>query len=390
VPLPTFRRVSLHQRRPAAGPRQQHELVLLDHLRRRGRVNRAELVSATGLSRATISSLSADLLARQLIIAVPGRAAGTGRPPEDLALNPDAGLVLGVDFGHHRVALVVADAAHEVIGSTSRRWDGPTGWDQRAAVAVAAAEDLLGGHGRGLAGIGTGVPGGIVNRPAVVDTLTGALTSAFGVPVREDNNTRLAGLAETIWGAARGLPDVAYIRLSNGVGGALVLGGRIHAGPRGTAGEFGHICVDPAGPVCRCSNHGCLEAHVGLDRLLAATGAGTVAALHAACEAGDPGATAAVARAGRLIGGVLASVATTVDVAHFVLGGELTALREHLTDPVRRTLRRQVAPGLQDALRVEVAALGDYAGALGAIAAVLHDTTVALDLPHVPPLAARS
>lgn len=354
---------------------------MLEHLRRRGRASRADLVEATGLSRATISSLSSDLLARRQIVVLPRKVAGAGRPTEELTLNPEAGLVLGIDFGHHRASLVLADAAHEVIGSTVRRWGGSSTWDERAAVAVAAAAELLGEDARDLAGIGTGVPGALVDRQDVVSTLTGTLGRAFGVPVRHDNNTRLAGLAETTWGSARGLPDVAYLRLSTGVGGALVLGGRMRAGPRGAAAEVGHVCVDPAGPVCRCSNRGCLEAYVGLGRVLADAGVPTTSALLTACDAGDRLATGTTARAGHLIGGVLASVAAVVDVTDFVLGGELAGLGEHLTAPVRHTLRRRLPPGLRDTARVEVAALGDYAGALGAVAAVLHDTTVALATP---------
>lgn len=125
---------------------------------------------------------------------------------------------------------------------------------------------------------------------------------------------------------------------------------------------------------------------MGLDRVLAQSGSANISDLRTACDAGDPTAVDVVAEAGRRVGGVLAGVGTVVDVSHFVLGGELASLGEHLTAPVRSTLRRQLLPGAQDTLRVEVAALGDYAGALGAIAAVLHDTSLDLTAHEIPAL----
>ncbi|SDD99410.1 ROK family transcriptional regulator [Auraticoccus monumenti] len=362
-------------------PRAVHEEQVLTHLRRYGACSRAELVAVTGLSRATVSQLSGRLIARGQVVTADSAPSPTqvGRPPETLTLTPAAGLVLGVDFGHARVALVLADAAHEVAGSRTLSYRRDTGWDERSALALTAGRELVASRGRHpLAAAGVGVPGGISGRAEVQAALETQLGSALGVPVRSDNNARLAGLAETVWGAARGVSDVAYLKLSNGVGGALVLGGRIHTGQRGQAGEFGHVCVDAEGPLCRCGKHGCLERYVRLDQVLADAGHAGVAELRAALDRSERRSAEVVRTAGRRIGAVLAGVATVTDVVHVVVGGELIGLGEHLLDPVRRTLRDQLGGPHADAVRVEPARLGDYAGALGAIARVLHDDSVPL------------
>jgi predicted NBD/HSP70 family sugar kinase len=371
-------------------PRRLHETWILDHLRRHGRASRAELVSATGLSRATVSALTTDLLAQQKVVVAeastsPGRV---GRTPQCLALNPAAGLVLGLDFGHARVAVVAADAAHEVVASATRRYPRSTPWDTRCAIAVRLARKVLAGidgeHPPRLAAVGIGVAGSIAGRETVVDAIREAFTGAFSVPVRTANNARLAGLAESVWGAARGQSDVLYLRLSSGVGGAVILDGRVHHRRGGTEGEFGHVCLDPTGPLCRCSNRGCLECYVGVETLLADAGVGSVADLAAALDRGDPHVRDVINTAGQRIGFVLAGAGTVLGIPNVVLGGDLTALGEHLVRPVRQTLARHLHPDKVDAVTVGTAELGDLDGALGGVALVLHDPSIAFTGPLSP------
>lgn len=365
-------------------PRRLHESWILDHLRRRGRASRAELVEATGLSRATVSALAGELLARgKVVVTEPAQVTAPGRTPQLLALNPAAGLVLGLDFGHARVGVVAADAAHAIAGSATRPYPPTTPWDARCAIAVRLARKVLAGDAARLAAVGIGIAGSIAGRPAVVDAIRDAFTNAFGVPVRTDNNARLAGLAESVWGAARGVPDALYVRLSSGVGGAVILDGRVHRGRGGTAGEFGHVCVDPAGPLCRCSNRGCLECYVGVDAVLAESGAATLGDLGAALDRGDREASAVVTAAGQRIGLVLAGAGNVLDVPHVVLGGDLTTLGEHLVHPVRQALARHLHAN--PAATVGLAELGDLDGALGGVALALHDPSI----PFTGPLAPR-
>jgi predicted NBD/HSP70 family sugar kinase len=365
-------------------PRRLHESWILDHLRRRGRASRAELVAATGLSRATVSALTGELLAQgKVVVTEPATATGPGRTPQALALNPAAGLVLGLDFGHSRVGVVAADAAHAIIGSATRPYPRSTPWETRCAIAVRLARTVLAGGAPRLAAVGIGIAGSISGRPAVVEAIRDAFTDAFGVPVRTDNNARLAGLAESVWGAARGVPDALYVRLSSGVGGTVILDGRVHRGRGGAAGEFGHVCIDPTGPLCRCSNRGCLECYVGVEAVLAEAGGTTLAELGAALDRGDRDAAAVVAKAGQRIGLVLAGAGNVLDVPHVVLGGDLTVLGEHLVRPVRQTLARHLHAN-PDAT-VGLAELGDLDGALGGVALVLHDPSI----PFTGPLAPR-
>ncbi|ACQ78441.1 ROK family protein [Beutenbergia cavernae DSM 12333] len=368
-----------------APPRAGHEARILDHLRRRGRASRGEIATALGLSRATVSTVTGQLVRTGTLVVAPATESGRlGRRPEVLSLDPSSGLVLGLDFGHTHVTVVATDASHTVVGSGTRRFPATTSWTRRREIAVGMATHVLATTDRpeSLAAVGIGVAGSIAGRPAVLEAIEATFADAFAVPVRTDNNARLAGLAEWLWGAAQGATDVMYLRLSHGVGGALVIDGRMRRGPRASGGEFGHVCVDPAGPACRCTNRGCLERYVGLDAVLAEAGADDVGALLAALDRGDDRAVATLGTASDRIGLVLGNVATVLDTPRVVLGGELAALGDHLVVGVRRAMSRHVLPDKADALDVRPAALGARAGALGGVALVLQDTSI--PLPGAP------
>ncbi len=128
------------------------------------------------------------------------------------------------------------------------------------------------------------------------------LEAELGAPVTVDNDANLGALAETRFGAAVGHDAVAYLRVSHGVGGGLVLGGRVVHGRAGVAGEIGHVTIDENGPVCRCGNRGCLEMYVGAGVLLSmlseSRGHLTLRDVIARAQEGDPAAAASCSTPG--------------------------------------------------------------------------------------------
>ncbi|MFD7712710.1 ROK family protein, partial [Streptomyces sp. NPDC059786] len=266
---------------PLGRLRRGHEELVLSLLRRHGPLSRAELGGHSGLSRTTLYDIVAELVERGAVVATPCDPAlrRRGRPVETLTLNPEAGQAIGIDFARRAVHVAAVNVAHEVIGSASRGHAADLPWEDR----VALAERLVGTLGEGplrlgaLSAIGVGVVGPVVDPDAERapggphGDLPALLRKRFAVPVLLDNNTRLAALAEATWGAAADDEDVLYLRLSHGVGGGLVVGGSLHRGAYGLAGEFGHITVDAAdGARCSCGGTGCLEPGAGGGAVLAA------------------------------------------------------------------------------------------------------------------------
>lgn len=230
----------------------------------------------------------------------------------------------------------------------------------------------------GIASVGVGMPGVldphkgvtlfIPNIPGrwdglpVVDRMTGAVKR----PVRLINDARAFALAEHGLGAGRGATSMLGITLGTGVGGGLVLDGKLYLGHSGTAGEFGHQTIVPDGPFCNCGNRGCLEAFAKADAIAAACGKASVEESVAAARAGDALAQRGIHDAGRYLGIGVSNVVVLLTVDRVVLGGGVAAAGEMLLQPIREELKQRVHVADVDRITIVSGDLGIWAGAIGA------------------------
>ncbi|MGJ5751730.1 putative NBD/HSP70 family sugar kinase [Streptomyces puniciscabiei] len=360
-----------------------HEALVLSLLREHGPLTRGDLRILSGLSRTTLYDAVGALMDKGSVLASVPEAARRkrGRPAEVLTVNPGCGRLLGIEFARRAVRVAAMNAAHEIVGTTGEPHDPDTPWQTRIDLAWRLADKLTHGTLRpgALNGIGVGVVGP-VGTPGQGplwaprhDIVAARVRERFGAPALIDNNTRLATLAETIWGAAAGEQNVLYLRLSHGVGGGLVMAGTLHRGAHGRSGMFGHITVDPGGAPCECGAIGCLETVASIGAVLdACRTAGTAAAdlpeLVSALESGDAAAHAVLARVGTHVGRVLADVSHAVGPDVIVIGGELVGAGRALMAPIEHMLDTHVARCSYGVPRVIPAGLGDTGAALGALA----------------------
>jgi predicted NBD/HSP70 family sugar kinase/biotin operon repressor len=375
--------------------RERNRVRILDALRRQGTASRSELARLTGLSRTTVGSVVADLQSRGLVVeqADGDRQPGRGRPPVFLSLDRSAGVAVGIDFDHDRVRVALADLSSNVIAEDCVEID----VDHEAADAIEAAVEMVAAL-RVVANVDEGaVVGAGIGLPGPIDRRTGAVGSAVilpgwaGIPAREalarrlgvrvqvDNDANLGALAEASFGAGRGLADIVYVKLGSGVGAGLVIGGRLHHGAAGLAGEIGHVQVRPDGAVCRCGNRGCLEtiaAEAALRALLRPARGHEVTRreLLELVAAGDLGATRVVNDAGLAIGRVLADLCNVVNPEAIVVGGELSEVGDPLLSGIREAVDRYALPGAADVVEVVPGELGERAEVLGALALVTQST----------------
>ncbi|HET8778828.1 MAG TPA: ROK family transcriptional regulator [Agromyces sp.] len=378
---------------------------MLAALRSNGALSRSELAQRVGLSRTTLSEITASLLLRGAIIVANTDAAtraGSGRPAERLALDPASGQFLGVDFGHRRVHVVVADASHEVIASGLERYPDDASWEERLAISFELIERLsreTGVHYGALQAVGIGVPGPYTGvrggsnnvtwkKQLAPDGVDAAFADRFGAPVFVDNNTRLAALAEAITQRDAAVDNLIYLRLSDGVGGGLVVSGRLVSGSRGFAGELGHVTADPAGAQCRCGKRGCLETIASVPAILRAcreAGAAveTLDDLAVAVTMGDPVVDVVLREIGATIGRVLGAAAMTLNPREVVIGGEIVRIAPVLVEQAAATMRYELYSISSDQpLIVRAAQLHDSDGALGAIAAIFHQSPLLAGYPE--------
>jgi glucokinase len=264
----------------------------------------------------------------------------------------------------------------------------------QAAGAASIAVTAAGCVGVGVAGQCLGATGVVLNAPNLGwrDVPFGELLrGAVGVPVRIANDLSVAAWGEKRFGAAKGIDDVVLVFVGSGVGSGLILGGRLHEGAQGVAGEFGHIKVRPARPGttprrCGCGQVGCLEAYTsgmnvaarvreeiaaGAETSILALAGGDAARVTAslvddAYRAGDAYARALWEEVGDLLGTATANLVTLLNPARLILGGGVLLGSPALAGLVRERLDVAVSRSATKGLTIERAWLGDDAGVVGA------------------------
>jgi predicted NBD/HSP70 family sugar kinase/biotin operon repressor len=353
-----------------------------------GPQSRADLARGSGLSRTTVSSLVAELLGAGIVVETADRGTpykgGSGRPPLLVALALRPGGVAGVDIGHRHVRVAVSDRSASILAEVEMATDADQGADtlDLAADLVRQAAGQAGVPVSDLLTVGLCVPGPIDRRSARVDhaVLPGwhelapahELAQRLGRPVVVDNDANLGAIAEHQHGAARGATDVLYVKLASGVGAGLVLGGRLHRGVAGLAGEIGHVLARDDGHVCRCGSRGCLETEVSTRRLLdllrpVYDDELDLAGLLALDARGETAVRRVLTDAGRTVGRVLAGLCTTLNPAMIVVGGSLGA-SPTLVEAIRGGVDRYAHPEAAASVRVVSGHFGGRAELMGSLA----------------------
>jgi predicted NBD/HSP70 family sugar kinase len=259
-----------------------------------------------------------------------------------------------------------------------------------SAAALADGADLIAAAARD-AGVAVSRLGGVgVGLPTMVDPATGAVASSMLLsdwaridvareladrvrrPVRVDNDANLGALAESLYGAARGVGDAVYVKASAEIGAGLILGGRLYRGSGGLAGELGHVHVRRDGNLCRCGSRGCLGTSASstamLELLRPRFGPGLdLAGLLTLVRRGDPAAYRVVTDAGADLGRALGDVCNLLNPKAIVIGGELGAIGEPLLGSITAGLQHHAQPEAA-AVPVMSGALGLHAEAIGAVA----------------------
>ena len=285
-------------------------------------------------------------------------------------------LRIGIDIGGTKVLAGVVEEGHVVrvaLAETPGR-----------AVPVSEVERVLAdvvrrvAEGGDVASVGLAAAGFVdASRRRVAfaphlpwrgDDVVTSLSERLGCAVALDNDANCAALAESQLGAARGVGSALLVTLGTGIGGAVLVGGRLWRGAGGMAGEFGHAQVVPGGRPCECGQVGCWEQYCSGNALRrAAPGFADGPSITAAAHAGDPTALAAYAEVGGWLGIGLANLAAAFDPELVVIGGGVSAAGDLLLEPAREMLATRLVGGAFRTIPpVVTASLGPQAGMIGA------------------------
>ncbi|TQN45796.1 putative NBD/HSP70 family sugar kinase [Humibacillus xanthopallidus] len=382
----------------------RHNLsVVLNHLRLHGGRSRARIAAETGLNKATVSSLVAELLARGLVREGEIERGSVGRPGQTIELDAHNFIALGAEVAVDYVSVIATNLRGEPVSEqrlaldTARlRAESVLG---RLAGLVDAVIDPLAAAGAVPVGLTLALPGitdpasGLVwdapnlgwHETAVLEPLRRHLGDP-AYPLLIENEANAAVLAELDVRGRTAPPDLLLITGATGVGGGIVTGGRLLRGSRGFAGELGHMQVDPAGRRCRCGRVGCFETVVGLGALLRALAPADdpvrdpsidvvqrLDEVRSRLEAGDPRALAAVEQIGDGLVQGCGSLVNIFNPGMVVLGGYFAALGQWFAPRLRSELDTEVFAPKSGGCRIELSTLG-FSGAVrgGALRATRH------------------
>jgi glucokinase-like ROK family protein len=386
--------------------RKLNTAVVLDVLRRFAPLSRAELAAQTGLNRSTVSIIVNYLIEGGFVQETDLQTSRVGRPGMLLVLNPKGGCAVGVEIGVDFVSVILTDFIAQVLWR--ERVTLPAGASQITIIEQATdltQKALERGAEQGLRplGIGLGVPG-------LVDIHQGKLVFApnlrwenvplrlmfsqiFSLPVFVENEANAAALGEFYFGAARGVANFIYLSAGIGLGGGILIDGKLFRGSHGYAGEVGHMTVDPKGELCGCGKRGCWETQVGPRAVLRrvrrtiSEGAPTLLTelvqndfesisfehVVQAAQAQDPVALRALKEVGKYLGIGVVNLVNIFNPELIVLGGALNLASPVLLPEIEGTICENALRPACEGLRIAASAHGVDACVMGAIALVIDD-----------------
>jgi len=374
------------------------EMTLLDHVFWSSSISREALASGSSFSKSRANAAVAGMLEQGVLEATGEQVATGGRRAETLRLARGLGVLLGVALGATglEVGVLAPDLAllaHHSEPADVR--DGPAVVLSRVRSLMRELLKQCGARPRDVIGIGIGVPGPVdfglgqlVNPPLMPEwdaySIRDDLRADYAAPVFVDNDVNVMALGE-LWRMQRGLQNFLVIKVGTGIGCGIVCHGQVYRGANGSAGDVGHICVDPLGPRCHCGNLGCVEtmaagpaiaraatdaAQTGqsalLAQMLAERGVLKLQDVAQASRAGDVAANAIVQRAGALIGQMLASVVNFYNPSHVFIGGGIQKIGPLFLAAVRQSVYHRSLALSTRHLEIQYTPLGERAGLIGA------------------------
>ncbi|MBK8780711.1 MAG: ROK family transcriptional regulator [Anaerolineales bacterium] len=370
--------------------------TILNSIKTNGAIPRAEIARLTGLSPATVTGITAELIQDNLVFEKESGDSSGGRRPIMLAINPNGGCVVGIKVMEDHALGALTDLEASLLGKQSYPLTdtSPEGISRSLSELVAELLKMSENPAPNLMGVGVGLAGiveagqGLVRQSPFFGwndvPLREMIQNRVNVPVYVDNDVNTLAFAEKWFGAGRGVDNFLVVTVGRGIGLGIVSNGQFNHGVRGGAGEIGHTVIQPGGELCACGKRGCLEMYASEPALLRQAAKAfeqgqlsslpkTPEELIALAASGEKAAQEIFARAGELLGQSIANLVNIFNPQRVLINGEGVRAGNWLFDPMRAAIDEHTMPGLRQDVSILVEPLGDDAWARGAASLVLHE-----------------
>lgn len=377
---------------------------VIDMIRTKGPINKAEIARVTGLSIPTVMKMTDEFIQNGLVRIIGKGESNGGKRPELLEFISDAYYIVGVDVGRSKMKAVVIDLNGTIINKQVSSTGNDISPQKMIDRLIALTESTIKGSGvsKGkLIGIGIGMPGLLDVENGIVlfspdfhwenVQLVEPIKQHFQLHIHMENSNRAQAMGEKWFGIGIDADYFISVNLGHGIGSAIVEEGDFYSGSCGSSGELGHITMEKDGPLCDCGNRGCLEvlasgnALAGQAQRLIIQGenttmldlaGGNVENVDAkivfdAAKAGDAIAKILVDTAVEYIGIGLANYINLLDPDMIVLAGGVTQAGEILTDGIKKVVKERQMRFAGRKVKLRTAKLGDDGTAIGAASLIL-------------------
>lgn len=264
----------------------ERKIHILSLLRQRGAMTRAELSRASGIAKSSVSLIVEELLRESHVHQIRANSTNRsksvkGRPGDYIEIDPSAGAAIGIEISFGKIVGVIGDVSHEVLASQIIQVETKPSAGKILKTCQTLVSELLAATRitpSRVLGIGLGISSSIQTSDEVKVNfsddlwnefnLAETLSEATGFKVQLENSANLAGYAETIWGAGKIFSNLLYFKIDKYIDGALIIDQQVIVGARGGVADFGHLILDPNGPICECGQRGCLDTYSSFQSLL--------------------------------------------------------------------------------------------------------------------------
>ena len=348
-----------------------NRFAILYAIRDAGSISRMDLARATGLSRATVTGITADLLHEGMVLEKERNSSQGGRPSIPLTLNPQGAYAVGVHLSSHHVTAVLMDLQASILSTHTHKLEQDDfSLEKVVDTLVHVVQSCLWNADfskKQISGIGVAVPGFVNSREGYIHytpnyewkdvRLVDIIRDQVNVPVYVENNANTLVIFEQWFGIGRGTDNFLLITTEDGIGMGMVIDGKMYRGSQGFAGEFGHTIVDGNNEKCKCGNTGCLEAVCSNRAILrdagkallkglwqrSAQGTITIEEVIEQAEKGNQALVDIFRRAGELLGLGLNNLYRILDPEKIILSGRGVLAKELLFAPMRSTLHKDLS-----------------------------------------------
>ncbi|MDI3482017.1 MAG: hypothetical protein PWQ97_1672 [Tepidanaerobacteraceae bacterium] len=382
--------------------KQINKSIVLNFIRKKGQISRADIAKKTGLNRSTVSALVDELISDGLIVEKGIGTSKGGRKPVILAINKEAGNIIGVDLGVNYILVVLVNLLGEIIRERRVNISAQNSVEKNIEMLLGLIQEVLKNAPvalKGLLGIGIGVPGivnyekGLVlmapNLRWVNVGLKDIVEERFKVPVFIDNEANAGAIGEKWFGLGKKATNFVYVSAGIGVGTGIIINNELYRGSSGLAGEMGHMTIDMNGKACSCENLGCWEEYASekaLFRYLKEQSGScggnskidlkkidemTVFDVVDTAKAGDPLAVSAFRWVGKHLGVGVANIVNTFNPDLVVIGNTISMAKDIIIEEITKEVQQRSFISRYSKVTIAPSQLNMHACAMGAVSLVM-------------------